>query len=98
MEDTQPGRRLLVNRVDELASREPDRVVLSYSRSPDLSKGFRDITCRCFANAVNRAAHWIEETFVGSGAAFETIGYLGPGDVRYFIFMLAGNKTGFKVD
>lgn len=91
------GRRVLASRVDELAWSQPDKVFASFPPSYDLSKGFRDVTYAEFANAVNRASFWIEETFSGKGVEFETIGYIGEGDIRYFILMLAGNKTGYKV-
>ena len=40
-------------------------------------RGFRDISARIFANAVDRVAWWIEAE-LGRGSNFPSIGYIGP--------------------
>ena len=91
------GRRLLVTQVDHLAKVSPEKIYASYPKSPDLSQGFRDVTYKDLANAVNRGALWLEKTFGGRSTTFDTVAYLGDSDVRYFILILACHKTGHKV-
>lgn len=45
---------------------------------------------------MNRAAGWLEVTF-GRSSTFETMAYIGPNDIRYFIFVLAASYVGYKV-
>jgi len=47
-------------------------------------------------NAVNKVA-WILDQSVGKSAAFDTLAYLGPSDLRYHIVLLAAIKTRYKV-
>ncbi|KAK2595805.1 hypothetical protein QQS21_006568 [Conoideocrella luteorostrata] len=58
--------------------------------------GFRAITNLEVWNAVNRVAWWLDEN-LGRSQNFETLAYLGPGDLRYSIILLAAMKTGYKV-
>ncbi|KAF3033927.1 hypothetical protein E8E11_002458 [Didymella keratinophila] len=46
-------------------------------------------------NTVNSAAALLIETY-GKSESFETLAYIGPTDLRYFIIMLAGMKVGYK--
>ncbi|KAF2146409.1 uncharacterized protein K452DRAFT_264205 [Aplosporella prunicola CBS 121167] len=89
------GRRLIPTIVDELAQEEPDRAVYSIPHSQDVSEGFRDISASVFANAINRTAWWLESEF-GRGSNFETVGYIGPHDLRYVILIIACVKAGYK--
>ncbi|CAK7233936.1 putative NRPS-like protein biosynthetic cluster [Sporothrix curviconia] len=93
------GRRLLPHIADQVAADTPDRVLYEYpSSSSDLSKQWKTVTARQFADAVNRAAHWIRDT-VGtapsSPATFPRLGYSGPPDLRYYILVLAAIKAGY---
>lgn len=45
--------------------------------SNHVSHGFRDISARNFANAVNRVAWWLDAE-LGKGSFFPSIGYIGP--------------------
>lgn len=91
------GERLVVNTVDELARRSPDRIYATVSKSPQgLHDGFRDITVRQLADAVNCASWFIDETF-GRCTSFEVIAYLGVSDVRYAVYTYASIKTGHVV-
>ncbi len=90
------GRRLLAPLVDEIALTEPKRTFVSVPRSADLHDGFEDISFSTFATAINRCAWWIEKE-LGKSETFETIGYLGPIDLRYPILLVAAIKTGYKV-
>ncbi|EER29953.1 putative NRPS-like protein biosynthetic cluster [Coccidioides posadasii str. Silveira] len=90
------GRRLAITIVDERARDDPERVSYSLSLSSDISKGFRDITAKDFANAVNRTAWWLESK-LGKGSSFPTVGYIGPlNDFRYILLILGCVKAGYK--
>ncbi|KAG5746391.1 hypothetical protein H9Q70_010912 [Fusarium xylarioides] len=90
------GRRLIPRILDDMSRDEPDRVIYSIAKSADISKGFNDITAREFANAVNKTAWWLEG-LVGKSESFQTIGYIGPHDIRYFLLNLACVKVGYQV-
>ena len=91
--DTDIGHRVLPVLVDDLANQEPNRL---FCVIPGLSQGIRSVTIADFANAINRSSLWIEEQF-GQGKNFETLAYLGPNDIRYFILLLAAIKVGYKL-
>lgn len=91
------GERLVVQVVDELASKTPERVWATITRSPyDIDEGFRDITIRQLADAVNCTAWFIHDQF-GKSQDFDVIAYLGVSDVRYAIYMFGAIKTGHQV-
>ncbi|KAJ3549260.1 hypothetical protein NM208_g592 [Fusarium decemcellulare] len=80
---------------DMIAAAEPDRAVVSIAKGHEIEKGYRDITARMMANAVNRAA-WFLETQLGKSDSFQTLCYLGPSDLRYPILLAAASKAGYK--
>ncbi|KAM3085599.1 hypothetical protein ACMFMG_002669 [Clarireedia jacksonii] len=88
------GQRLLPSLVDEEAGNNPDRVVYSYVKTTKAADGLVSVSNKRFANAVNRAAWWIE-SLIGNSTTFETVGYIGPG--KYQILTLALSKTGHKI-
>ena len=45
--------------------------------SSGVSQGFKDISARAFANAVDRTAWWLEAE-LGRGSSFPSVGYIGP--------------------
>lgn len=90
-----PGR-LFAAVIDELAEKTPDRKFCSMPKGPNVSDGFRDITVKEIAKAVNYTAWWIEKR-LGRSDNFETLSYMAANDVRYLVFILASNKTGYKV-
>ncbi|KAL8980929.1 MAG: hypothetical protein Q9205_004133 [Flavoplaca limonia] len=89
------GKRLIPSLIDQLARDEPDNPWTSVPVSSNLADGFRDISYSILANAVNRAALWIESR-CGRSADFGTLLYIGLNDARYFIFFAAAVKTGYK--
>jgi thioester reductase-like protein len=91
------GRRLLPNAIDDLARSEPQRTLYSIPIGSTASDGFRSVTASEFANAVNRAAWFLENALGGKGVNFETLGYMGPNDIRYFILVLGAVKSGYKL-
>ena len=90
------GKRLIPSLIDQLARDEPDNPWISVPVSSNLADGFRDISYSILANAVNRAAVWIESR-CGRSTDFGTLLYIGLNDARYFIFFAAAVKTGYKV-
>lgn len=89
------GQRLLPPLIDERARELPNRIMFSFAKTDDPSDGFLDVTAQQFANAINRAAWWIQ-SHLGKGSNYPTVGYLGPGDLRYQILSIALVKVGFK--
>ncbi|KAL2004119.1 hypothetical protein VTN02DRAFT_6583 [Thermoascus thermophilus] len=90
-----PGR-LFPAVVDELAETTPDRKFCSMPKGPNVSDGFRDITVKELAKAVNYTAWWIEKR-LGRSDKLETLAYMAANDVRYLVVILAANKAGYKV-
>jgi hypothetical protein len=93
------GRRLVPLLLDEGAILDPSRAYASVPIDElDLSKGFKDITVKQVANAVNKASWWLEEQLGHSmPGVFETIAYFGPRDLRYVCLQIAAMKVGRKV-
>lgn len=71
------GRRLIPHIVDDLAKSDPERIVYSFPRSQDVSQGFRDVSARELASAIDKVA-WQLQNEIGRSSSFETIGYIGP--------------------
>ena len=90
------GRRLLPSLIDEIAQSSPEAPFVAISRSLDVHNGFRDVSYRELARAINKFSWWIERN-IGKSQTFETLGYLGPLDLRYPLLILAAVKTGHKV-
>lgn len=90
------GERLLPQALDEHSRNDPARVYASIARSLDLAQGFRDVTMREMACAVDSIAWWLEAR-IGKSEKFETLAYMGVSDLRYPIFCLAGMKCGWQV-
>lgn len=60
------------------------------------ASGLRTATNLEVSNAVNKVA-WLLEESLGRSQEFETIAYIGPFDLRYFIVVIAAIKVGYKV-
>lgn len=90
------GHRLLPHVVDEWSDAEPEHVLYEFPTDNDVTIPFTKVTTRDFANAINRAA-WLIDQALGKGDGFPTIGYTGPQDLRYFIFIIAAIKAGYKM-
>lgn len=89
------GQRTLPELLDEKALHTPGHACLSIPLS-ESCQDYRDISYVQLSRAVDAMAWWIHKT-LGTSNTFETLCYLGPPDVQYFIFSLASCKTGFKV-
>ena len=93
-----PGRQLLNNIVDRAARATPDLVYAELPRSPvDLRQGFRQVTYRDFANAINGVAWWLRNS-LGLSTTFETLTYIGPNYRRHNMLLLGAVKAGYKVN
>ncbi|QSZ33879.1 hypothetical protein DSL72_005453 [Monilinia vaccinii-corymbosi] len=90
------GQRLVPIMLDEQATNNPDRIIYSLAKTAKAADGFVDISMKRLANSVNRAAWWIEK-LLGKGNNFPSVGYTGPGDLRYHILTLALVKAGYKI-
>lgn len=83
--------------LDHRAVSAPNRVWAKFPVSPvSYEQGFQAATYGQIKDAVNWMAWMLEET-IGKSTQFETLAYLGPGDLRYHIVLLAAIKTGYKV-
>ncbi|TDZ38354.1 Non-canonical non-ribosomal peptide synthetase FUB8 [Colletotrichum spinosum] len=97
MATTQYGKRLIPQVLDDIAKTDPHAEVLSVPRSSDARDGWRKITYKQLANAVNRIAHRIvEKRGRPEPGSFPTLTYIGPNDARYMIIMIACIKAGYK--
>jgi len=91
------GSRLIPCIIDETAQNDPKKLYAVIPNSAkNIAEGFRNMTYRDFANAINGAASWIERTF-GRSSDFRALGYIGLNDLRYRIILVAAIKTGHKV-
>lgn len=92
-----PGpKRLLVRVVEYNAEYYPTRIYATFPRNGELENGFQDLNFRDLANAVNRAAWWLDSLLGPKNEGFETFAYIGAKDIRYAILALAAIKTGRK--
>ena len=92
-----PGKQLLNHVVDDLARLTPSAVWAEMPISTTTYEhGYRKITYRMLANAVNGVAWWMHRT-LGPGHEFETLAYFGPWDIRYVLLLLGAVKAGYKV-
>ncbi|KAH7347005.1 hypothetical protein BKA66DRAFT_614447 [Pyrenochaeta sp. MPI-SDFR-AT-0127] len=91
----QYGKRLIPTIIDNNARTQPDRACFSIPRSEVLQNGFRDISWRTYANAINKTAHFISKE-IGRSTSFDAVMYLGFPDLRAFIVLVALIKTGYK--
>ena len=88
---------LIPHLVDKRAALTPDTIYSEYPVSTlTYDEGYRKITYRDFANAVNGAAAWLVDT-LGPSKDFETLAYMGPNDIRYPALILGAVKAGYKV-
>jgi hypothetical protein len=90
------GQRLLPHVIDYYAHHEPDRIFAAISESESIANGFRDISMKTMATAVDHMAWWLERTLRGSKKR-RTLAYVGAADLRYAIILLAAIKCGWRV-
>lgn len=90
------GQRLIPTVIDELALQEPERIIYEYLKGNKATDGIVKVRMADYANAINRTAWWLESE-LGKCTTFEALGYIGPGDLRYFILAVAAIKVGYIV-
>ncbi|KAH9906522.1 hypothetical protein F4778DRAFT_801801 [Xylariomycetidae sp. FL2044] len=91
------GHRLLPHVIDERARREPERECFSIPRSSDPKDGWKAVTFKEYANAINNAAHKIiQRCGPPPRDGTPTIAYIGPNDARYLVMAIAAVKAGYK--
>lgn len=88
------GKRTLPALIDEKAISTPNHTCLSIPVSSSC-RDYRDVSYFQLARAVDAMSWWIHDT-LGRSESWETLCYLGPSDIEYFIFALASCKTGHK--
>ncbi|KAG9253419.1 transferase family protein [Emericellopsis atlantica] len=93
-DETQYGRRLIPQIMDELAAAEPDRHVFSLVTRLEGSLHFRHVTARTFAQAVDKTAWWLQEA-LGRSDTIKCVGYIGPHDLRHVLLTYACVKVGY---
>ncbi|KUI57302.1 Linear gramicidin synthase subunit D [Cytospora mali] len=89
------GSRLLPTVINETAASQPGLTYAYMPISNRLSDGFKAITFSDVATATNYMAAWIHHN-LGLSTSFQTIAYMGPGDLRYVVIFLAAVKCGYK--
>lgn len=89
------GHRLIPSLVDEYARTDPDYVFALVPKAASFADGLEKITISTFARAVNEIASRIDST-LGKSTDFDTIAYIGPTDLRYFVIAIAASKVGYK--
>ncbi|KAL9006359.1 MAG: hypothetical protein Q9188_000895 [Gyalolechia gomerana] len=90
------GKRLIPHILDSLASAEPNRIIYSVAIPSDISLEFRHISARTFARAVDKTAWWLRNQ-VGNPPLIQTVGYIGPHDIRHILLTYACVKAGYAV-
>lgn len=95
-DNMQYSNRLLVNAIDESAQDAPDQVVVRYPGPTWETDGYETITRKQLAQAVDRAAHWLDQQLEGAQDA-HTVSYVGPNDPKYFILLTGTIKTGRRI-
>ncbi|KAK7186799.1 thioester reductase domain-containing protein [Paraphaeosphaeria sporulosa] len=71
----------------------PNHVLFSYPKTSSPRDGFIDVSAAMFADAVDRTG-WYLRTTLGEPTNFEAVAYMGPNDLRYFMFMFGAIKVG----
>ncbi|KAI0809655.1 hypothetical protein GGR55DRAFT_689386 [Xylaria sp. FL0064] len=91
------GRRLLPHVIDDLASKRVDQECFSIPRTSNPEDGWKPITFKAYATAINYLSHnIIEKCGCPEPDTYPTLAYIGPNDARYVAFCLAAMKTGYK--
>lgn len=95
---TEYGQRLIPDIVDDKARDHPQQEAFQVPRSSDPNDGWRVVTWKEYANAINHVAwRMIELCGRPDERSFPTVAYLGPNDARYVVFFVAAIKAGYKV-
>ncbi|KAJ5083746.1 NRPS-like enzyme [Penicillium angulare] len=92
---SKPPTELIPNIIDHYAQIKPDAIYVEYPISPvGYEKGYRPVTYKDLANAINGTAKWLKEKLGGTGNG-EILAYVGPNDLRYPALVLGAIKAGY---
>ena len=90
------GRRLMVQILEEEASRHPSHPFAIVSKSDDAVRGFYEVTFQQMKNAVDHVVHLLQTAY-SIFSSKETLAYIGVLDLRYNILCYAAWKCRMKV-
>lgn len=80
------GHRLIPHIIDDNARDQPEKEVFQVPNSSDPKDGWRVVTWKEYAHAINHVAQRIIETCGQPDAdSFPAIAYIGPNDARYVV-------------
>ncbi|GAQ47677.1 acetyl-CoA synthetase-like protein [Aspergillus tubingensis] len=91
-----PRKRLLTTEIDAIAENNPDRRFCVMPRGSELSDGLQEISIKALSRGINFLCWWIEAQTGTDAPIGSTVAYMGANDIRYFIFIVACHKTGYK--
>ncbi|KAJ5425808.1 hypothetical protein N7465_000878 [Penicillium sp. CMV-2018d] len=94
-EHTISGKRTLATVVDRLAKEHPTRMVCKTPKGLQVTDGFSCLDMRGLSKAVDSTA-WLIKKSLGTPDKGEVLLYLGDNDVRYLVFVVACQKTGYR--
>jgi len=92
------SQRTLPGTIDAIASESPAR---TWARFPESQESLEEgrlvsVSFAALSNAINRLA-WILDGVLPERKHLETIAYIGPSDIRYYILACAASKCQLKV-
>jgi acyl-CoA synthetase (AMP-forming)/AMP-acid ligase II len=85
------AQRTVLQSLDKIVAEQPDSLYCIQPFSSDLSDGWKDITFKELANAIQNMALWIQNKVPSSNEPL-TLAYLGYNDIRYAAFVFACMK------
>ncbi|CAG7938799.1 unnamed protein product [Penicillium olsonii] len=88
MESAQPFELTVLQKLDKLVAEQPDALYFIQPVSTDIADGWKDVSFRDLADAIEYMALWIYNE-VPSTDGPSTLAYLGRNDVRYSAFVYA---------
>lgn len=94
------GRRTLNSCLEAYIKHEPRRAFAYIPVSESIDDGFNNMTYAQLAKAVSITAHWLDQQLgkvLQTPQSREVISYMGPNDIRYFLLMLAADRTNRSV-
>ncbi|OJJ69834.1 hypothetical protein ASPBRDRAFT_45119 [Aspergillus brasiliensis CBS 101740] len=89
-------KRLLTTEIDAIAESNPGRRFCVMPRGSELSDGLQEISIKDLSRGINFLCWWIEAQAANGAPAGSTVAYMGANDIRYFMFIIACHKTGYK--
>lgn len=92
------AQRTLPGTIDAIAQDDPNR---TWARFPESQEAFEQgklvtVSFAALSNAINRLA-WYLDTLLPGRNDLDTVAYIGPSDIRYYILACAACKCRLKV-